>query len=419
MKYLIFCIFFSCIAMQDPLAQFGIGASNEVSINYNDINPVYIKDVYIHNSSIYIFFITGEFHGVVRQHDMAGNVLKEVVMMTSGDPFYIIDKIQILWKENYFYVPGWCRSGNRTYGVIQKYNYQVELQESFGNNGTVIFGDINASLLFNSIASVGSKYFAAGYNEIQWGGADDQVDSSYMLVDFNLENGSINHYYQESALINGNTRSVKFMEPYYQNSKYYVVGITFENELIYQELNENNDLLFQKVDGVRIDYMIPVNEARTQFYGVDNLHHYLYLITITLGLENALEVNKVADIGSFGSNSYPWVSSLAIKNKTLLLGGGYDTSILSYNISTPFVLAYNIADPVNPVWDTTYFKDGRWGMQGLFPGNYYKSAIFFLRNNPYSFLLGYGSVLFHVASPKGFYDSLDNIKKSQLVPFVS
>ena len=251
MKYLFLCIFFSCVAMQDPLSHFGGGPARELSINYNSGETVvFIKDIHIKNNSVYVFFVTENLSGIMRRYDMAGNVLQEVVMRAGDNPVYFENKLQILWESDYFYLPAWYSSLDGISGAVQKYNYQLELQENFGVQGTMSFKDIDYNCGFASVGSVGGKYFAGGYNQNQ---SNEGVISSYILVDFDPINGHLNHYYQEDQRVVGGTRSVNFMNLYYKDSKYYLLGITFENELIYQELNQENDLLFQKPSDIRVD----------------------------------------------------------------------------------------------------------------------------------------------------------------------
>ena len=164
--------------------------------------------------------------------------------------------------------------------------------------------------------------------------------------------------------------------------------------------------------------MIPINDERTQFYGVDKANNYLYLITVNIGGESVFDIAHVAIIPPNGSHS-TLVSSLAINKKTLFVGGGYNITTPGHSASTPFILAYNISDVMNPVLDTTYFEDGKWAIGGVFTSVYIQSSIFFSKSKPYSFLFGYASSIFHVASPKGFYSSLNDTKNSHAMPFVS
>ena len=412
MKYLFLCVFFSCVAMQDPLSHFGMGIFHELAIDYDDSSNMFIRDIHIKDNKIYIFLInfdsSNTSHGIIRQCDMVGNVLKEIEMFAEILPIFFAEKVQILWEEDFFYVPGFVVDNNKPTGIVQKYNYQIELQKDFGENGAILFNAVNYNFcLFSCITSVGNKYFAGGMIS-----TPALSPTSYFVLDFNSSDGAVNHYYLEN--VNGNTfnRGVSFLEAYYQDSRYYLVGIGFDDKLIYQEINENDGLSFQKVDDVRIDCMVPIDQERTRFYGVDNEGHYLYLISVDLGAESVFKIDKVANIPSFEPNRYSWVSSLAIKKNTLLLGGGSDTTVLVDSYSTPFVLAYNINKITDPVLDTRYFEKGKWAIDKEFLGNVFsKSGMFFLRNNPYSFLLGYRSSIFHIASPKGFYHNLNDIKK--------
>jgi hypothetical protein len=414
------CVFFTCVAtIQDPLSHFGMGPAREVVISYDDSSALFIRDIHIKNNRIYVFLINFDNrlirHGIIREYDMAGNVLQEVEMVAETSPIFFAGKVQILWEEDFFYVPGFV-SRNKIIGTVQKYNYQIELQRDFGENGTIFFSAIDYNLsYFSSVASAGNKYFAGGMIS-----TPVLSPTSYLVLDFNSSDGAVNHCYVENVNGEALNRGVDFLEAYYDDSRYYLVGISFDHKLIYQEVNENSGLSFQELDEICVDYIVPVDKKRTQFYGIDNIGHYVYLITVTLGAESVFKVEKVADIHSFESNNYPWVSSCAIKKDTLLLGGGYDTTVANSERSTPFVLAYNITKLAHPVLDTRYFEEGKWLIDREFSGDVFsKSGIFFLRNNPYSFLLGYRSSIFHIVSPKGFYVNLDDIKKSKVIGFIS
>ena len=92
MKYLFLCIFFSCVAIQDPLAHFGVGVFNELVIDYDDSSNMFIRDIYIKDNKIYIFLINFDSnntsHGIIRQCDMFGNVLKEIEMVAEILPIF-------------------------------------------------------------------------------------------------------------------------------------------------------------------------------------------------------------------------------------------------------------------------------------------------------------------------------------------
>ena len=57
MKNLVVVVFFSCIAVRDPLNYFGSNTQSNVEISYNNF-AVTIQDLHSHNSQICVVLIT-------------------------------------------------------------------------------------------------------------------------------------------------------------------------------------------------------------------------------------------------------------------------------------------------------------------------------------------------------------------------
>lgn len=110
-----------------------------------------------------------------------------------------------------------------------------------------------------------------------------------------------------------------------------------------------------------------------------------------------------------------YISSLKVINKGLYVAGMYDTIELEGNQSIPFIIKYALTNPDAPALDTTFFNQGRWTSEAVWPGDVFYSALELVKIDPYSILLGFADSLMHIASAA----TLQNIKQNYLIPFLS
>ncbi len=407
-------IYTSLVATLDPLVNFAKNRETLlIGLNNDDMT---VRAIHHTEDSIIIISSTEALEGFIHKYDFEGNLLGMRYMDYACTYILLEEQIQALWSDDCFYVPGnvevlrddeW-----KTAAVIQKFNYNLEVDEQFGAFFGAILLFVNPQTVcgFTSITAVNGKCFASGYIQ-NTDNIDEDIQSKRIIIDFDPVTGVVNHHYTEAAFTIGGTRKINFIAAYEVQGAYWVLATGATNNLIYTNLNENNPLEFGNA-GIVTDTLIKIDD--TQWYGINNNNKKLYLITVDWTLFPPVASAVVLDIVS----AHPlWISSAAVVGNKLFLAGEYDITVQQPQF-TPFVKVYDVSTITEPFRDTTVFN-AEWSMNAVYGGVGNKSALDFFVNGPYSFLFGYRNSLRHITNFIGIQASLAARVSNNFTPWIS
>lgn len=417
LQILVICGFWNVIVTAiDPLLNFAKNSGNQALIEYNN-SDVFVRGIHHTPTSIIVVLSTPQSEGVIQKYNYDGSLQNTITMSSGCGVLRIEDRMQILWEDDYFYIPGYNDAPAN--GFIQKYNYNLELDPNFGDSGTLLLGGGNDDFAsFTSVTSVNNKYFAAGYVQND-NNNNNSIQSKYRIIDFNNVNGYVNYVYEEQNFTIGGTRKIDFIAISYLQGMYFVLATGETNNLMYAALNINMHLLFFPVginDGITVDTLIKIDDVH--WYGVDNNGNLLYLITLGW-LAMPPVVAEV--VYTFTNNDPMWISSAVLIGDLLFLAGEYN--VLNNPLTmTPFIKVYNVSNKAAPIVDTTVFPgffNTEWSNGTAYHRTGYKSAIDFFVKGPYSFLFGYRNLVIHIANFIGTSASLAARVKDSFTPWIS
>lgn len=294
----------SCMAVKDPLARFATQNAGIVSLEYNPQAQEHIVSVHFKNNKIYtLLFSNGK--GVLQCHNLRGQLLDAQEMKHADNNINIEVRLQVLWDEDYFYVPGYAIIDQNALAVLQKYDYELALDTEFGDEGTLIFEVADQDITYHSFASV------APTSDIYWVGGviqrqtQDQIESCHVIVGFDKNTGQQRRYYQEEEFIPGTTRLFNFLKVYHVNDQYYAVGHSLIRGLYYIPLLDQPDFdLTHAGAGVDIDFVEVSDEDETHWYGVNSFTKEIYSIKIFPGGDVFMSLDAdITDGNPFGGGA--------------------------------------------------------------------------------------------------------------------
>ena len=430
MKILVFCLFFSCAAIIDPLLYFAKDTNGVLTVQYGDTTDIIVKDIHLHNASIYVVYILNGQFIYINKYDTKG-ILKGTIQVGQEGAFRFENATQILWQEDAFYVPGYVYQDEMRHGAIKKYTYEsLGLASSFADEGTFVNNQNNYESSFTCIVSAGAKYFVTGWKRIIEG---ETLKDSYTLIDFDHITGDVNREYQEQEPIDsdGNTYRMYTKICAHQFDQDYVVeGITYDNAYAFtfitperQSITVNSLGMEIVVNGDRVplvfNNILNVSEANDSSTGyiVDNTNKKIGRVDIRyvdghMVAHASVYVHTVID--PFNVHNYPiTLSSLQVLDNKLFIAGSLLTG---EHESKVFVEVFNIDGSFNLSLDTTFLENGWVIDEREFMGNSPFSGLCVTKTDPISLLVGYRNTLNHIAG--NFHIMIHELVKEKFLPFV-
>ncbi len=421
----------------DPYTDFGKISGDIVIVPNIDSKDVTIIDVhynYAHNPEDKSLIVIGVFYdtpeersrAVIYKYDFAGVLQKTVYPTdTTNVNIFIESTARVLWEDDYFYIPMYTlhpASGNI---ALQKYSYNLELDEDFAVNGTWLFGGPDhdyyraGCIVHNDDRKceggiiVNTDHNIARYHILNFVSPGVYAPFEGIVETDLTENivGMImmhfdDHLYAVITNRSGQGRSVELVHDV-DNNTYTIVEIDVPNkdEYPFHALYPWDENRFLVASNNKL-LIWRVNEDGTLSKSVD---------------EGVFDIALVP--GALNAQTFNFYSMTPTVNQLILSGSYKKNDDQRY----PLVVAFNVEDLINIHRDVTFFEKGYWtsSKSDLHPGLATPFPLTITKHLPFSFILGVSDQLVHIYP--GFFDKdttlsgrvRDRSNRGDYIPFAA
>lgn len=249
---------------------------------------------------------------------------------------------QVYWDTKNFVVPLYSNGQNNNFGILQRYDYNLNLDTNFGTAGTASVGINDTPIIFSTVTKYQNYYYAGGFIYV------GNNEGSPIIVRLN-SSGKLDTTFNNTGYMILNLVGNDYPR---------VSQILFlQNRVIIKIINQTNTIL----KSFALDF---TDEKSASLNTIDTSNIEMYNNT-SFVIGNISTINKYSDqiifdttlnggnlLQPFGNNQ---IITLKKINNFLLVGGEVSAG---NNMFKPILTCYNITDCQNPALETTFFDEG-------------------------------------------------------------